>query len=52
MVTVTIEEAVKRHVGITAKYLRDLCIRGKLPAKKVGKYWHIPTAALDRLFLV
>ena len=50
-ITMTIPEVVKRHAGISADNLRDMCLRRELRALKIGKAWHIPVTELDRVFL-
>lgn len=49
--TITLDEACLRHVGLKRSILRLMCIRGTIKAMKVGKTWHVPIAELDRVFM-
>lgn len=50
-VTLSIKLAVLRHPGITEKRLQKMCQLKQIRGQKVGKYYHIPVAELDRVFL-
>jgi excisionase family DNA binding protein len=36
-----------RKLGVGLDYLYSLLWTGKLPGRKVGKRWHIPTEAVE-----
>lgn len=44
--TLTPTEVAER-IRMTAAYVRDLCERGELPARKCGKFWRIEEADFD-----
>lgn len=50
-VTLTIAEALKRHIGLAHSTLCQMCQSKRIKATKVGKNWHIPVRELDRVFL-
>jgi excisionase family DNA binding protein len=38
---------IAQRLSVTPKYIRDLCERGELPARKVGKFWRIEEADFE-----
>lgn len=47
--TLTINEAMKRHKGISRRQFQNMLLRGFLKGKKVMGRWHIPISELDRV---
>ena len=46
MLTVKIKMACSLY-DIEPHTLRNLCIRGEIPARKIGRLWYVDTKALD-----
>ena len=38
---------IAERIRMTAAYIRQLCDRGELPARKVGKFWRIEESDFD-----
>ncbi|AQW22407.1 helix-turn-helix domain-containing protein [Clostridium perfringens] len=41
-------EEVSKRIGATAQYTRELCRKGIIKAKKVGKEWSVDSKEVDK----
>lgn len=48
--TMTINNVIQRHQGLSSKKIQLMLLRGELKGRKVDNIWHVSVADLDRVF--